>query len=72
MAGKLQFDFLVDRKTIRSLSKLNSLVTGNGYGIVTLSELLDQCFAPKSFTTRTKSMDFTEGGHLWNGRCGWK
>jgi uncharacterized protein YndB with AHSA1/START domain len=29
----------------------------------TKSELLDQWFAPKPLTTRTKSMDFREGGH---------
>lgn len=29
----------------------------------TKSELLDRWFAPKPFTTKTKSMDFSEGGH---------
>jgi uncharacterized protein YndB with AHSA1/START domain len=29
----------------------------------TKSELLDQWFAPKPLTTKTKSMDFREGGH---------
>lgn len=29
----------------------------------TKSELLDQWFAPKPFTTKTKSMEFREGGH---------
>ncbi|MFD2918817.1 SRPBCC domain-containing protein [Terrimonas rubra] len=60
----LQFDFLVDKEknTItvkREFAAGRSLV----WDCYTKSELLDQWFAPKPFTTKTKSMDFSEGGH---------
>lgn len=64
MNANLQFDFLVDkeRNTItvkREFAAERQLV----WDCYTKSELLDQWFAPKPFTTRTKSMDFREGGH---------
>ncbi len=34
-----------------------------GWDCYTKRELLDQWFAPKPLTTKTKSMDFREGGH---------
>ncbi len=60
----LQFDFLVDREknTItvkREFAARRSLV----WDCYTQSEMLDQWFAPEPFTTKTKSMDFSEGGH---------
>ncbi len=60
----LQFDFLVDKEknTItvkREFAAGRSLV----WDCYTKSELLDQWFAPKPFATKTKSMDFSEGGH---------
>ena len=60
----IQFDFLVDKEknTItvkREFAAGRSLV----WDCYTKSELLDQWFAPKPFTTKTKSMDFSEGGH---------
>ena len=59
-----QFDFLVDKEknTImvrRTFAGRRQLV----WDCHTKSELLDQWFAPKPFSTKTKSMDFSEGGH---------
>jgi uncharacterized protein YndB with AHSA1/START domain len=64
MKPNLQFDFLVNKENntltiIREFAANRSLV----WDCYTKSELLDQWFAPKPFTTRTKSMDFREGGH---------
>lgn len=61
---KLQFDFLADKEkntlTIRREFAGNRQLVWDCY---TKSELLDQWFAPKPFTTKTKSMNFSEGGH---------
>jgi uncharacterized protein YndB with AHSA1/START domain len=64
MKVDLQFDFLVnkDKNTItikREFAAERQLV----WDCHTKSELLDQWFAPKPLTTKTKSMDFREGGH---------
>lgn len=64
MNAVLQFDFLVDKdkNTItvkREFAADRQLV----WDCYTKSELLDRWFAPKPFTTKTKSMDFSEGGH---------
>lgn len=60
----MQFDFIVDKEkntlTIkREFAGSRQLV----WDCYTKSELLDQWFAPKPFTTKTKSMNFSEGGH---------
>ncbi|MES2004853.1 MAG: SRPBCC domain-containing protein [Bacteroidota bacterium] len=64
MNNNLQFDFLVDREkntiTVNREFLANRELVWDAY---TKSELLDQWFAPKPFTTKTKSMDFREGGH---------
>jgi uncharacterized protein YndB with AHSA1/START domain len=64
MTTKLQFDFVVDQEnstiTIkREFAGKRQLV----WDCHTKSELLDRWFAPKPLTTKTKSMDFREGGH---------
>ena len=64
MKVDLQFDFLVnkDKNTItikREFAAKRQLV----WDCHTKSELLDQWFAPKPLTTKTKFMDFSEGGH---------
>jgi uncharacterized protein YndB with AHSA1/START domain len=65
-AGKnnLLFDFLADKEkhtlTVRREFAANRQLVWDCY---TKSELLDQWFAPKPLTTKTKSMDFREGGH---------
>jgi len=64
MKSKLQFDFLVNKEnntmTITREFAANRQLVWDAY---TKSELLDQWFAPKPLTTKTKSMDFREGGH---------
>lgn len=64
MKSNLQFDFLVDREkntiTIKREFMADRELVWECY---TKSELLDQWFAPKPMTTKTKSMDFREGGH---------
>lgn len=61
--NKLQFDFLVDKEnstlTLKREFAADRQLVWNCY---TQSELLDQWFAPAPFTTKTKSMDFSEGG----------
>lgn len=60
----LQFDFLVDKKentlTIRREFNAERQLVWDCY---TKSELLDLWFAPKPLTTKTKSMNFKNGGH---------
>ncbi|MCE4066037.1 SRPBCC domain-containing protein [Chryseobacterium gleum] len=64
MKHHLQFDFLADKEkntlTIRREFMANRQMVWDCY---TKSELLDRWFAPKPLTTKTKSMDFREGGH---------
>jgi uncharacterized protein YndB with AHSA1/START domain len=64
MKADLQFDFLVNKEkntiTIkREFAAKRKLV----WDCYTKSELLDRWFAPKPLTTKTKFMDFSEGGH---------
>lgn len=64
MKEKLQFNFLVDKEnntiTIKKEFAANRQMIWDYY---TKSDLLDQWFAPKPFTTKTQTMDFREGGH---------
>ena len=64
MRHNLQFDFLVNKEektiTVRREFMANRQLVWDCY---TKSELLDQWFAPRPLTTKTKSMDFREGGH---------
>ncbi len=64
MKHNLQFDFVADKEkntlTIRREFLADRKLVWDCY---TKSELLDQWFAPKPLTTKTKSMDFREGGH---------
>lgn len=64
MNQNLQFDFLADKEkntlTVRREFSAGRQLVWDCY---TKSELLDQWFAPKPLTTKTKSMDFREGGH---------
>jgi uncharacterized protein YndB with AHSA1/START domain len=64
MNSNLQFDFLVDKEK-NTLTIRREFLAGRQlvWDCYTKSELLDQWFAPKPFTTKTKSMDFREGGH---------
>lgn len=64
MKADVQFDFLVDKEkntlTIRREFAARRQLVWDCY---TRSELLDRWFAPKPLTTKTRSMDFREGGH---------
>lgn len=64
MTHNLQFDFIVDKEkntiTVKREFAANRQLVWDCH---TKSELLDQWFAPRPFTTKTKSMDFREGGH---------
>lgn len=64
MKMNLQFDFLVDKEqntiTVKREFVANRQLVWDCH---TKSELLDKWFAPRPFTTKTKSMDFREGGH---------
>ena len=64
MKPNLQFDFIADKKnntlTIRREFLADRPLVWDCY---TKSELLDRWFAPAPLTTKTKSMDFREGGH---------
>jgi uncharacterized protein YndB with AHSA1/START domain len=64
MKTKLQFDFLVDKEKnsmtiIKEFDAKRQLV----WDCHTKSELLDQWFAPKPYSTKSKSMNFKDGGH---------
>lgn len=64
MKSNLQFDFLVDKENntltiVREFNAKRQLV----WDCYTKQELLDQWFAPKPLTTKTKFMDFKAGGH---------
>jgi uncharacterized protein YndB with AHSA1/START domain len=64
MKTTLQFDFIVDKDkntiTVKKEFAANRQLVWDCH---TKSNLLDQWFAPKPFTAKTKSMDFREGGH---------
>ena len=64
METKLQFDFLVDKEnntmTVRREFAAKRHLVWDAH---TKSELLEQWFAPKPFTAKTKTMDFREGGY---------
>lgn len=64
MKNTMQFDFLVDKEkntlTIKREFAANRQLVWDCH---TKSELLDRWFAPKPFTTKTKFMNFSEGGH---------
>jgi len=64
MKADLQFDFLVDRDKstltiVREFAAKRQLV----WECHTKSELLDRWFAPTPLVTKTKSMEFRDGGH---------
>lgn len=64
MKGNLQFDFLVDKEKNTITVKREFAANRNlVWDCHTKSELLEQWFAPKPFTAKTKVMDFREGGH---------
>lgn len=64
MKHNLQFDFITD-KAKNTLTIRREFLAGRPlvWDCYTKSELLDRWFAPKPLSTKTKSMDFREGGH---------
>jgi uncharacterized protein YndB with AHSA1/START domain len=64
MKNRLQFDFHADKEkntlTIKRAFAANRQLVWDCY---TKSELLNQWFAPQPLTTKTKFMDFKEGGY---------
>ena len=64
MKTTMQFDFIVDKQkntiTVKREFAADRQLVWDCY---TKNELLDQWWAPSPFTTKTKSMDFREGGH---------
>lgn len=60
----LQFDFFVNKEentiTIKREFAAKRQLVWDAY---TTSELLDQWFSPEPLTTKTKTMDFSEGGY---------
>jgi uncharacterized protein YndB with AHSA1/START domain len=61
---KLQFDFIADKEkntiTVKREFAANRQLVWDCH---TKRELLDKWFAPEPFTTKTKVMEFREGGH---------
>lgn len=64
MRTNLQFDFIVDKE--KNTITVTREFAGNRqlvWDCYTKSEYLDQWFAPTPLKAKTKSMDFSEGGH---------
>lgn len=64
MKHNLLFEFVAD-KVKNTLTVRREFLAGRSlvWDCYTKSELLNQWFAPAPLTTKTKSMDFREGGH---------
>lgn len=64
MNPNLLFDFIADREK-NTLTIRREFLAGRQliWDCYTKSELLDRWFAPAPLTTKTKSMDFRQGGH---------
>ncbi len=67
----LAFDFTVnkDNNTITIKREFNAIVS-LVWDAYTISEILEQWWAPKPWNAKTKSMDFKEGGHWHYAMCG--
>lgn len=64
MSTDLQFDFIADKANKTLTIRREFLASRQQvWDCYTKSELLDQWFAPKPLTAKTKVMDFREGGH---------
>lgn len=71
MNSNLQFDFLVDKEkntvTVKREFAANRQLVWDAF---TQPELLDQWWAPKPYVSKTKSMEFKEGGRRIYAMCG--
>lgn len=64
MTPDLRFDFVVDRANgVLTISREFNAGRQLVWDCHTKQELLDQWFAPKGLTTRTRHMDFRDGGY---------
>ena len=64
MKHDLKFEFLVDETTSSiTINREFAAKRNRVWDCYTKAELLDRWFAPKPLTTKTKTMDFREGGH---------
>lgn len=64
MKAELQFNFIVDKEQSRITVKREFAAKRQlVWDCHTRRELLDQWFAPKPLTTKTKHMEFKEGGY---------
>jgi len=64
MNSHLQFDFIIDKEK-KTLTVRREFLAGRQlvWDCYTQIELLNQWFAPAPLTTKTKSMEFRDGGH---------
>lgn len=59
----MEMDFIVDKETRTvSITRVFQATPSLVWDAYTRAELLDQWWAPKPLTSRTKAMDFREGG----------
>lgn len=64
MSHSLRFDFIVNKdKNSLHIKREFAAKRQTVWDCYTKQELLDRWYAPKPLITRTKSMDFREGGH---------
>lgn len=71
MSNNLLFDFVVDKTNYAiEIRKEYSADTTLVWDAFTNSEILDKWWAPKPWKTKTKSMDFREGGKWIYAMCG--
>jgi len=71
MKHELAFDFTVD-KTAKTVFIAREFAAGRSlvWDAFTKKEILDQWWAPKPYESRTKVMDFTEGGRRFYAMVG--
>jgi uncharacterized protein YndB with AHSA1/START domain len=64
MKAKMQFEFLVDTENnSMTITREFAARRQQVWDCYTKAELLNKWWAPKPLTTKTKDMDFKEGGH---------
>ena len=64
MKSNLLMNFSVNKETITvNIKREFNASLANVWSAWTETEILDQWWAPAPFTSKTKRMDFTEGGH---------
>lgn len=71
MSEKLTFEFIVNKES-NSVTIIREFAAGTDlvWAAWTESEILDQWWAPKPWKSKTKSMDFKQGGSRLYAMCG--